>query len=638
MRVFLIKPAQIRLFLAGLLLLLAPFTGADTDPLAQQRALYTEAERELRSGAGPRYRALRQQLDDYPLTIYLDYDHLRDRLRKATAAEALAWLARAEGSPLENRLREAWISDHGRRERWQALLAVQPQPPRDERLQCFYYRAKLATGAREQAMAAAARLWNVGKSQDRACDPLFSTWFTESGPDDALVWSRALKAFDARSVQLLSYLTRFASPELLPLVQELYAVYRRPDRLLRDQHRADPRHAQLTAVGIRRLARVNPEQALAALERARGVQPFSDQQLQAMERMIVRHSLFTQSSAPDPWIAETLDRLRDDELTEIYLRNQLRDSHWGALLEGVEWLSPAKREEDMWRYWRARALAEAGQAEAAADLRRALAQERSFHGFLAAEQQSLPYQLNERPLQAVGSPVDDPGLARVRELMALDRLSQARGEWQSLLLRVDEVAQRDLAGIARAEGWSSLSIVATNVSRSWDALDWRFPWLYRGEFESAAVDQGLPPGELVAIARRESALYPRAVSSAGAMGLMQLMPGTARQVARKAGVRYRRSSLLQADYNIGLGARYYGQLKARFDDLRPMALAAYNAGPHRVDRWSVGDLPVDQWIDSLPFYETREYVRAVLAYALIYRLRDGESATLFSEHERSFRY
>ena len=631
--------SRLKTFLALVgLSLIAGDVLAQADTLAQQRARFLNAESELRSGAGPRYCALREQLDDYPLTIYLDYALLRERLPRATAAQANEWLQRAEGSPLENRLREAWIRDHGQRQRWRALLAVQTAAPNDDELQCYWWRAKLATGDRPGAMAAAARLWNVGQSQHRACDPLFAEWMTESPPTDALVWSRALKAFDARSSQLLRYLTRFASPELLPLLQELYAVYRYPDRLVNDSHDADPRHAQLMTVGIRRLARVNPALGYKALNRADRTQPFSDQQRYAMEAMIARHSLFAKSAAPQDWLMETLGRLRDDELTEIYLRNLVSEGRWAAVLEAVAWLSAERQQAGVWRWWRGRALMAQGDLAAAETVWRELAKERSFHGFMAADRLGLPYQLNLAQAADGRLSFEDQGLGRVRELWALERLDQARAEWNLLLARADREQQLWLAQQALAAGQQSFAISATNTAQAWDRLNQRFPWLYREIFEQHAAAHGVLPGELVAIARRESALYPRAVSPVGAVGLMQMMPSTARQVARRKGVPYRRSQLFQPEYNVDLGADYYAQLRARFDGLRPLALAAYNAGPHRVDRWLEGTLAVDQWIDSLPFRETREYVRAVLAYALIYRLRDGEPAALFSEEELDYTY
>jgi len=120
---------------------------------------------------------------------------------------------------------------------------------------------------------------------------------------------------------------------------------------------------------------------------------------------------------------------------------------------------------------------------------------------------------------------------------------------------------------------------------------------------------------------------------------MQLMPSTARSMAAKQNHRYRGdASLYEVDINILLGATYYRELMQRYERNRVKSLAAYNAGPSRVTRWSSGELPIDQWVDSLPFGETREYVQAVLAYTVIYRTQNGMAASLLSQSERAAHY
>ena len=197
---------------------------------------------------------------------------------------------------------------------------------------------------------------------------------------------------------LIRYLQRYASDSLRPMLKELYGVYYQPDSLVGDAHHPDPLHAQLMTVGIRRLARINPEQARRAMDNASAVQAFSDQAQEAMATMIVRHSLFAQSAAPDPWLLSQLERLADDELTEIYLRNQLRESDWTTLLRALNWLSVSAQQKDQWRYWRARALEATGQVAKAQLDYQALATERSFHGFLAADKLGVAYQLNTEKL------------------------------------------------------------------------------------------------------------------------------------------------------------------------------------------------------------------------------------------------
>ena len=600
---------------------------------SKQRVLYEQALTELRTGMGPRYRAIRMQLADYPLVQYLDYEALIGQLHDMKPHEAKAFLAEAYETPLHDRFRHAYLLHKGRDRHWKSFLGVVERAPRDVELQCYYYRAQRTVGDVDEAWRGAARLWNVGKSQDDACDILFERWIAEgSGPDDALVWSRALKAFDAKTPHLIRYLKRFASPQLSLLLEEMAAIYRRPDLLVNHGHAADVYHAQLLTVGIRRLARVNPGQAKVALENSRGIQPYSDLQLEAMEALITRHSLFAQSAAPEPWIVETLARLRDDELTEIYLRQQIQAAKWEAVSQGLAWLTSDARENDRWRYWLAKTQIILNDEETAERNLSELANNRSYYGFLAAQQLELPYQL-----AGASADVDqhfyDPALARVVELLALNEAEAARLEWRTMIDRLSDTQKVAAARIAIDKGWDYFAIHAANSAGAWDELELRFPESFQPIFQTYAEKESVSITELLSIARRESAMDPLARSPVGALGLMQVMPSTGKMVARKKGIAFRSTQLQQAEYNVAIGAHYYRDLLDRFSQHRPKALAGYNAGPHRVRRWVDSEVPTDQWIESLPFKETREYVQNVLAYAVIYDQRAGREPELLRQNE-----
>ena len=600
---------------------------------SKQRVLYEQALTELRTGMGPRYRAIRMQLADYPLVQYLDYEALIGQLHDMKPHEAKAFLAEAYETPLHDRFRHAYLLHKGRDRHWNSFLSVAERAPRDVELQCYYYRAQRTVGDVDEACRGAARLWNVGKSQDDACDILFERWIVEGpGPDDALVWSRALKAFDAKTPHLIRYLKRFASPQLSLLLEEMNAVYRRPDLLVNRRHAADVYHAQLLTVGIRRLARVNPGQAKVALENTRGIQPYSDLQLEAMESLIIRHSLFAQSAAPEPWIVETLARLRDDELTEIYLRQQIQAANWVAVSQGLVWLSSDVRDNDRWRYWLAKTQIILNKEEAAKKNLSELANNRSYYGFLAAQQLELPYQLAGASA-VVDQDFDDPGLARVIELLALNEAAAARLEWRTMIDRFSDTQKVAAARIAKNNGWDHFAIHAANSAGAWDELELRFRESFQPIFQAAAEQESVSITELLSIARRESAMDPLARSPVGALGLMQVMPSTGKMVARQKGIAFQTTQLQQAEYNVVIGARYYRGLLDRFSQHRPKALAGYNAGPHRVRRWVDSEMSTDQWIESLPFKETREYVQNVLAYAVIYDQRAGREPELLRKNE-----
>ena len=473
-----------------------------SEKLAVQRNLYTEALGELRTGMGPRYRAIRAQLADYPLVQYLDYEALIGQVHDLKPHEAKAFLTAAAGTPLHDRFRHAYLLHKGRDRHWDSFLSVAERAPRDVELQCYYYRAQRTVGDVNDAWQGAAALWNVGQSQDDACDILFERWMVEGpGPDEALIWSRALKAFDARTPHLIRYLKRFASPQLAVLLNELDAVYRRPDLLVTAVYAADLYHAQLVTVGIRRLARVNPGQARNALENSRGSQPFTDLQVEAMEALIVRHSLFAQNAAPEPWIVETLARLRDDELTEIYLRHHIQEADWAAVSDGLAWLSHDVRQDDKWRYWLAKTQMSLSDKESAEKTLSDLAQKRSYYGFLAAQRLNQPYQLSSAASAAENN-FNDPAVARVSELLALGEDEAARLEWRTLIARLSNAQKVAAARTAKERDWNYYAIHAANSAGAWDQLELRFPEAFKSIFNTYAEVESVSITELLSIARR----------------------------------------------------------------------------------------------------------------------------------------
>ena len=173
------------------------------------------------------------------------------------------------------------------------------------------------------------------------------------------------------------------------------------------------------------------------------------------------------------------------------------------------------------------------------------------------------------------------------------------------------------------------------AGKHWDHLDVRFPLAFKDHILEAADETALSPSFIFAVARQESAMSEQAKSSAGARGLMQLMPATAKQTARKRGIQHRTDDLYRAEHNIQLGSQYLDELLSQFNGNRILAAAAYNAGPHRVSTWRANQDLVDYdiWIETIPFKETRGYVQNVLTYAVIYSLRMGKPANLITKVE-----
>jgi soluble lytic murein transglycosylase len=615
------------------------------EQLKRQREGYAAALQAIERDDAETYTALRRELDDYPLAIYLDYFALVRHPEAVSPTAARRFLNASRDTPLPGRFLSTYLRQAGRDQRWRDFLQVEPDEPHSVDLKCYFFRAQLARGERETAWEGARRLWLRGRSQPEECDPLFEAWLAAGQLTDADVWTRLLNAFEERQRSLLDYVATKSSTGLRPRVETLLAVYRDPGSLARQTlPPGEPWSRDVVTYGLAYLASYSPAQALAYWRDYRERMPFDQEQVNRVERAIARQGLFARTRDNDEWLAGVLARLDDDELVGIRLRWALSEEDWGALARFLPLLTPAGQEKTEWRYWRAVLEEREGDADASKAILGPLAGERDYHGFLAADRLGLPYAFNHlRPdRRATSTAASRPAIARIEELNYHDQAALAQAEWYELLVHTpDRVGLEDLMLLASGKGWYRMAIDAASQAQDWDALDYRFPTAHEQVFRRYAADQGVSGTELMAIARRESAFYPGAESPVGARGLMQLKPDTGRLVAASLREPFTSSQLFEVEHNVKLGSAYYRQLLDRFDGNRVFALTAYNAGPNRVDRWrhEPGEgIPVELWIDTIPYRETRNYVQAVLAYNVVFQYLLGDTQQLLSPLERRAEY
>ena len=256
---------------------------------------------------------------------------------------------------------------------------------------------------------------------------------------------------------------------------------------------------------------------------------------------------------------------------------------------------------------------------------------RGYYSFLAADRAGYRYQFAHVPLRYRPAELADieqhPAILRARELYAIKRLADARREWNYAIERLDTPNLLRAAKLADEWGWHDRAITTLARARYWDDLELRFPLAHQQEVVREAQRQRINPAWAFAIIRQESAFTPDARSNAGALGLMQLLPRTARSMARSMRLRRPRyRDLLDSETNIRLGIRYLRQVQDRYDGHPVLATAAYNAGARNVRRWlpEAGNVAADVWIETVPFSETRDYLKRVLTYTVIYEQRLGK--------------
>lgn len=619
------------------------FSATAKADIQEQRRQFVEAEKALRAGDSSTFKRLRKQLDDYPLTVYLDFNANMDELVKVSGNQALKAFGEFENTPLLGSARYRYLKTAGAAGRWGDFLTLSPDAPRDTVLQCYFYQAKIVTGATSEGYDGARRLWLDGRSRPEECDPLFNLWTKAGYRTQEMIWSRMFLAFEAREGKLLNYLAQKVT-NYPKEAQKLLALYKDPRNLRHtERYRAKaPVMAEMVELALKSLARKDLEEAVALMAKYEKASRFSKTQAKELHAYLVRRALIRQEESLQAYCDKHLPALASDDLTEMRLRWALRDNDKDAFSRFLPLLSADTAGKDRWQYWQTLF----GQdANAIANAKASLLADRSFYGFALADRQKSTPSLNHTPA-ATGFDLptlkSDKGFARMQEFLALDRPKQARSEWLQLLGRGDDKRKAEYGRWAESKGLYALAVDASIQGKFWDDLSMRFPNAEDEGFSKAAKAHKLNKEELRAIARRESAFNPAAVSGVGARGLMQLMPATAKQTAKKQGLKYKgEAELYEPAYNIRLGSAYYASLLERYNNNRVLATAAYNAGPSRVDAWlarTQGKLDVMAFIESIPFRETREYVQAVFSYRLIYEHRKGEPAPLFTDAELNFSY
>jgi soluble lytic murein transglycosylase len=598
-------------------------------PLEAQRNTFLAAEAALKAGPMDRYREFAAGLTGYPLYPYLRYDELSRAPAGPTDAEVRQFLADYPDSHLADRLRATWLTRLAREGRWAEYADAYRLDGSDQR-QCLYRRALLATGRRTEALAGLEPLWLRAEAGLAACGPVFDAW-AAGGLTPELGWQRIALALGADRPKLAADVGRYLPPADTPYLDLWLALHRDPSRAsdLATFAEPHPRRGDLIAHAVARLAARSPQAAAEAWDRLRATYPIAAPAAGAAETAIG----LALAEAGDAGGFAHLDQISpspdNTELQGRRLRIALKLGDWSRVAAWVAAMPEGEWKADLWLYWQARAEEALGRDELAEDLYRQAAGARSLWGFLAAERAGLPYRFDGRPTPAdpgrVARIATNPTLGRILELRALDRGADMRREWARLTADLGPDDLMAAAVVARGLGWPDQAIRTLARSGYWDDLELRFPLGYRDLVRAEAAATSLPDAWIYAVLREESTFDPGAGSPAGAVGLMQLMPDTARAVANAAAQRPpSRGDLLDPGTNVALGSAYLAAMGARYGAHPALATAAYNAGPHRVDKWlPASPMPADVWIATIPFRETRDYVRRVLAYRVIYADRLG---------------
>jgi soluble lytic murein transglycosylase len=627
-----------RLLLLATLIVVSSVLADEARDLERDRLNFRYAYEAIRDGRMATYRRIATELTDYALYPYLEYRELRRNLGTSSDEEVEGFLERHPDLPLSFYLREAWLDLLARRGRWEKFLELY-EGGSDTRMECLAIRARIARGGDEALLDDIQALWLTGRSQPKECDPAFDLLYASDRITTELVWERIALAMDRGNQRLARFLGKRLNAQDQDWLELWILAHRRPEAGLEDPrlHKDIERARIIVRHAIERLAGTDPERAHTLWHRVDGHYSFSPEELFETDREIALQAAYAHLPEAQTWLAELALKDATGGIGIWWVRSALRNQDWPALLTAIESLSAAERGEDRWQYWLARALEQTGQNDRAQTIFARLAENSNYYGFLATDRLDRPYRLvseaivSDEEREKAHALLEIPGILRARELYAANMIPEARREWYLAISLLSDEEIRLAAILADEWGWHDSAIRAVAEVEHWTDFDLRFPTPYREQVLSNAEAQRLDPAWVYGVMRRESAFMEDARSGKGALGLMQVMPYTARSVARKLGLRRpNQYEILEVDRNITLGSAYLRQILDRFDGNQVLATAAYNAGPNAVRRWvpeSKEKMPADLWVETVPYRETRGYVAAVMAYTTIFDWKLDEDIT-----------
>lgn len=599
-------------------------TTALASDLETQRSQFLRAE-QLVAQNSPEASTLLEQLTDYPLYPYLQYQWLKKNLNQSE--DIIAFLQRFKDSRYADLLRGKWLATLAEQQRWSDIVTYYQASDAEEQ-QCLYNQALYQTGQKDAALAAAQSLWASGEELPAHCNYLLMALRTSALFTKAMGWQRFTLALQHNATALAQSLV-----PLLPEDEQVHAKF-----WLRAHQSTDlintPPFEQLPADikglvfadVIERLAHHTPSYATLMWDSKVNTLQIAPERREQVEYTLALALAKNKDNGAFSRLLQVKNA--DSEIKEWRVRYALLENNWAHVNEAINALPAAEQGEPRWGYWHARALWELDQKEQAKQLFAQVANKRDYYGYLAADYVDASYQLEHHPapvdLKVLNEMLNSADIKLIAELRHWQREAEAQSQWWYLVKKADKAHIIAAAKIAQQWHWKHIAIFTIAKAEHWDDVELRFPIHFEEQVLQQAANQEVDPAVVLGLIRQESAFNEAAASPVGARGLMQIMPSTGAQIARELKQTYSASStLLDPGSNIQFGSYYYKKLLQRFNGHFALAAAAYNAGPHRVDTWlpKSGTMAADIWVETIPFKETRKYVSSVLFYALIYQQR-----------------
>ena len=568
------------------------------------------------------------QIGNHDLAPYVENYQLRMNIDQGDSAALRNFFERYEKSYVAEKLRADWVRWLGRRGMWSEVDAefprlIAPEPD----VTCFAQQARLARNDKT-ALDEAEKSWLTQLEPPEACLPVLEAliWEKRVLADD--VWARARRQFEANRTTWAKQTMFYLPPSQTPDSRSVDAVIASGMGYLARQSAnwyATRAGRELAALAIQRITPNDPAAAANELEKLQSRMQDSEKQwawgqvgLQAAKRHM-----------PEAvnWYAKAGKAQLSDEGYQWKVRAALRAQEWGVVHKTIEAMPPALAALPEWTYWLGRALKAGGRTTDADALFERIAGQPNFYGNLADEELGrqilTPPRARAVTAEEQSAARQNPGIRRALTFLRLEMRTEGVKEWNWSLRGMDDRELLAVADLAKRNQIWDRAINTADRTKSEHDYSLRFLAPYGEQVRPAAQNQSLDDAWVYGLMRQESRFITSAKSNVGASGLMQLMPATAKWVAKKIGLReYSQSQVNDTQTNVLLGTSYMRLVMENLDNHPVLASAAYNAGPGRAKKWRAEQaLEGAIYAETIPFAETRDYVKKVMSNSVYYSVQ-----------------
>lgn len=634
------SPFALRGCLAALMTLCWIATvNAEDDPFEDARSVFVQAYARAGVAGTDADAGDSEQLRTYALYPYLQSARIRGALAAsnvpfdAVDQRAAAFLEYYGGEPVARDLRRSWLESLAKRAQWNTFLQYYNDASAGDDMRCRSFDARIATGRTENLAADIARQWLTPQSLPE-CEQAFDWLRSNGGLTATLIEQRARLALSkgnaAFARQIVDQLPAQRAVPLRQWASMLDNPQRGIDALIASPSTPVEREALLAAWSM--LARRDRQGGIARYDALIAARKLDEAEASPYALALALPLSWDRDPAALTYFAKVQPDHFDDTALEWQARAAMWSEDWTLVARSIAAMSEATRQTARWRYWMARAAEQAHDKTLAQQLYKAVLDDDNYYAAMAAARLDRPVTPHPEKVTADKRAMHEieqlPAFVRARELLRASLRREAFAEWQFGFDSLGEAARPQTVHIAMKWNWYDQAVATATQLRIFNDYSLLYPRPYDREVRAAAkltdVDQTLIYGVL----RQESLYRSDAVSSAGAYGLLQLLPATARTTAQKLKrPRPSTTDLFDPSVNVSLGAGQLRILLDRFGGQTAVALAGYNAGPAAAARWLPSQaVDPDIWIENIPYNETRGYVQRVLWHSLVFAwLRTGDA-------------